>query len=89
MFSRGIRLFLTSGDRSTFVSRTYRNVKVKKHVRKSSDDEVVKGNPGVNRTLSMILEGKSPDESNVTLEDMEDGENDMINSHMFYDDHMK
>lgn len=78
-------LFLTNGVRSSFVSRTYRNVKVK-HV-KANEKDVIKGNPGGNRTLAMVLEGESPDMSNVTLEDIEDGENDLVHSHLLYDQH--
>lgn len=91
MFSRGMRLFFTCGNNGNglFVSRTYRNVRIKKHERKTRNDAVVKGNPGGNRMLAMILEGKSPDDSNVMLEDIEDGDNDMIDSHLFYDDYME
>jgi len=39
--------------------------------------------------LAMVLDGESPDVSDVTLEDLEDGENDMLDSHLFYDQHMK
>lgn len=39
--------------------------------------------------LAMVLDGESPDVSDVTLEDLEDGDNDMLNSHLFYDQHMK
>jgi len=49
----------------------------------------IKGNPGGNRMLAMVLDGESPDVSDVTLEDLEDGENDMLNSHLLYDEHMK
>jgi len=49
----------------------------------------VKGNPGGNRMLAMVLDGESPDVSDITLEDLEDSENDMLNSHLFYDQHMK
>jgi len=89
MFSRGMRLFMACSYGPLSVSRTYRKVKVKTHERKPKNGAVVKGNPGGNRTLAMILEGKSPEESNVTLEDIEDGENDMIDSHLFYNDHME
>jgi len=65
-------------------------VKIKKHVRKTTDDDnIVKGNPGGNRTLAMVLDGKCPDESTLSVEDIEDGENDLINSHLLYDDYME
>lgn len=70
-----------------FVIRTYRNVKAKPERRIKNDD--VKGNPGSNRLLAMVLDGESPDVSDVTLEDIEDGDNDMLDSHLFYDEHMK
>lgn len=78
-------LLLTNSVQSSFVSRTYRNMKVK-HTQMSKKD-VIKGNPGGNRTLAMILDGEPPDMSNITLEDIEDGENDLVHSHLLYDQH--
>lgn len=52
-----------------------------------SKKDVIKGNPGGNRTLAMILDGEPPDMSNITLEDIEDGENDLVHSHLLYDQH--
>jgi len=86
MFSRKI-LFLKNAVHPSFVFRTYRNVKAKPQKQFKNDD--VKGNPGGNRMLAMVLDGKSPDMSDVTLEDFENGDNDMLNSHLFYDQHMK
>lgn len=86
MFSRNI-LYLTNSVRSSFQFRTYRNVKAK-HVQKSKNDNV-QGNPGGNRMLELILDGEAPDISNVTLEDIENGENDMLNSHLLYDQHLR
>lgn len=86
MFSRSI-LLLTNSVRQPFLSRTYRNVKVEP-VQKSKNNNV-KGNPGGNRLLAMILDGKSPDKSKVTLEDIEDGEDDLLDSHLLYDQHKK
>lgn len=84
MLSRKI-LFLTNVVQSSFVSRAYRNVKVK-HAQ-TSKKYVVKGNPGGNRTLAMVLDGEPPDMSNVTMEEIEDGENDLVHSHLLYDQH--
>lgn len=86
MFSKNI-LYLTNSVRSSFQSRTYRNVKAK-NVQKSKNDKV-QGNPGGNRMLALILDGEAPDMSNVTLEDIENGENDMLNSHLLYDQHFR
>lgn len=85
MFSRKI-LLLANTVRSSFVSRAYRNIKVKS-VQKSKN-KAIKGNPGGNRLLAMVLDGEDPDVSKVTLEDIDDGENDLLNSHLFYDEHM-
>lgn len=86
MYSRNI-LFLANTVRLSFVSRTYRNVKIKP-VQKSKNNNI-KGNPGGNRLLAMVLDDEDPDVSNVTLENIDDGENDLLNSHLFYDEHMK
>jgi len=86
MFSRKI-LFFKNAIQPSFVLRTYRNVKAKPNRQFKNND--VKGNPGGNRMLAMVLDGESPDVSDVTLEDVEDGDNDMLNSHLFYDQHMK
>ncbi|XP_025205232.1 uncharacterized protein LOC112601704 [Melanaphis sacchari] len=85
MFSRKILFFKNVIQPS--VIRTYRNVKAKPDRKFKNND--VKGNPGGNRMLAMVLDGETPDISNVTLEDIEDGDNDMLNSHLFYDQHMK
>ncbi|VVC36350.1 Neugrin/Rrg9 [Cinara cedri] len=85
MFSRNI-LYLKNSVRSSFLSRTYRNVKAKPVKQLKNDN--VKGNPGGNRMIALILDGEAPDMSNVTLEDIENGENDLLNSHLFYDQHM-
>lgn len=79
------RKILTNVVQSSFVCRAYRNVKVK--YAKTSKKDVVKGNPGGNRTLAMILDGEPPDMSNVTMEEIEDGENDLVHSHLLYDQH--
>ncbi|CAH1723845.1 uncharacterized protein LOC114127185 isoform X1 [Aphis gossypii] len=80
-------LFFKNAIQPSFVFRTYRNVKAKPNRQFKKND--VKGNPGSNRMLAMVLDGESPDVSDVTLEDIEDGDNDMLNSHLFYDQHMK
>lgn len=86
MFSRQI-LRLSNGIRPSFVLRTYKNMKVK-HRQKIKNDSV-KGNPGSNRMVALALDGESPDVADVTLDDIEDGENDMLDAHLFYDEHMK
>lgn len=85
MFFRKVQFFKTTIQPS-LVFRTYRNVKSKPRPFKNDD---VKGNPGGNRMLAMVLDGESPDVTDVKLEDLEDGENDMLNSHLLYDEHMK
>lgn len=87
MFPYSKILMLTSSVRTSCVIRTYKSVKAKP-VRKNKNDNV-KGNPGSNRMLAMVLDGESPEMSNVTLEDIEDGENDMLDSHLLYDQHIK
>lgn len=86
MFARNVQ-FLANNWPSFIMMRTYKYVKTKP-VRKLKNDNV-KGNPGTNRMLAMVLDGESPDVSNVTLTDVEDGENDMLDSHLLYDQHMK
>lgn len=85
MFSKNI-LCLTNSVRLSFLSRTYKSVK-SKPVQKSNNN--VKGNPGGNRMLALILDDEDPDISNITLEDIENVENDMLNAHLFYDQHIK
>lgn len=80
-------LFFKKAIQPSFVFRMYRNVKAKPNRQFKKND--IKGNPGGNRMLAMVLDGESPDVSDVTLEDIEDGDNDMLNSHLFYDQHMK
>lgn len=75
--------------RSTLSSRTYKNVKVNRVQTKFKNINNIKGNPGGNRMLAVALDGESPDMSNVTLDDIEGGENDLLDSHLFYDEHMK
>lgn len=87
MFSRKI-MSLANCVRTPLVSRGYRNVKSKFPTQKSKVN-VVKGNPGGNRMLTLSLDDESPDNSDITLEDIEDGENDLIDSHLLYDQHMK
>ncbi|CAI6362047.1 unnamed protein product [Macrosiphum euphorbiae] len=86
MFSSKIRFFKITVQPS-FVFRTYRNVKAKPNRQVKNDN--VKGNPGGNRMLAMVLDGESPDVSDVAFEDLEDGDNDMLDSHLLYDQHMK
>lgn len=86
MFSSKIRFFQIAIQPS-FVFRTYKNVKAKPNRQLKNDN--VKGNPGSNRLLAMVLDGESPDVSNVTFEDLEDGDNDMLDSHLLYDQHME
>lgn len=86
MFSRKI-LFFSNVVRPSFVLRTFKNRNVKANL--VNKNKNVKGNPGGNRIIAMMLDGDSPEMSNVTLEDFEDGENDMLNSHLLYDQHMK
>lgn len=86
MFSRQI-LLLSNGIRPSFVLRTYKNIKVKQSQKIKNDN--VKGNPGSNRIAALTLDGESPDVVDVTLDDVEDGENDMLDAHLFYDEHMK
>lgn len=86
MFSRKI-LWLTHSVLQPFVSRSYRNVKVKQTHKSRYDN--VKGNPGGNRVIAMVLDGESPDKSNIALEDLEDGEDDLLDSHLLYDQHKK
>ncbi|XP_050429106.1 uncharacterized protein LOC126838606 [Adelges cooleyi] len=49
----------------------------------------IKGNPGGNRLLAMALDGDSPDKVDISLDEIDDAENDMLQSHLFYDQHMK
>lgn len=86
MFSRKI-LLLANTIQQPFLSRSYRNVKVNP-VQKIKKDNV-KGNPGGNHLLAMVLDGESPDKTNVTMEDIEDGEEDLLDSHLLYDQHKK
>lgn len=87
MFSRRI-IFLTNGVRLSLISRTYRNTKTNRPTRKTKDDSL-KGNPGGNRLIALALDGESPDIKDVSLEDIENGENDMLDSHLLYDQHVK
>lgn len=79
--------FLTKTFRPLCVSRTYRSARVKRSQTLKNDH--IKGNPGGNRLLAVALDGNLPDVSDFSLNDIEDGENDMLNSHLLYDDHMK
>lgn len=78
---------LTISVWSPLASRMYKNVKVKRTQKFKND--TVKGNPGSNRMLALALDGKSPEMSNVSFDDIGDGENDMLDSHLLYDEHMR
>jgi hypothetical protein len=86
MFSKKI-LLLANTFRQPFLSRSFRNVKINSVKNLKKDD--VKGNPGSNRLLKMVLDGESLDKTNVTMEDIEDGEEDLLDSHLLYDQHKK
>lgn len=86
MFSRKI-LLLPNGIRPSSVLRTYKNIKIKDRQRIKNVN--IKGNPGSNRMAALSLDGESPDVADVTLDDIEDGEHDMLDAHLFYDEHMK
>ncbi|XP_050535600.1 uncharacterized protein LOC126902401 [Daktulosphaira vitifoliae] len=86
MFSKKL-IFNVLHIPTKYTVKTYRkSVKTKFAIKCRNE---IKGNPGGNRLLAMTLEGESPDKVDISMEEIEGGENDMLNSHLFYDEYIK